>query len=859
MKRNTLAIAIAVALGAPAASLAPQLAGAQEAGGLEEIVVTATRREQDLQEIPISIVALTGDNLELQGLDSLEDVGNYIPNINIQGGGAGTFGTQFRVRGLPNIGTFVDGVWQVNTYGFLFQDLVDIDRIEVLRGPQGTTYGRDAVGGAIRIWTRQPGDEFGGSVTATTGSNDRRDAKASLDVPLGDNFRTKWTASNLYRGGYIQGLTHDHQYGDVDQVVYRGDIVWTPSDSVELRLIHSEEETFFTEPRIQNGVWDTGRIPGVRPGLSFDDPCGPPRTPAACIQNWGVLPAQFYGLAVEGAAKRGVTLPLDPFDAEHFQAGYPGGKVGWWENRSSVTLPTHIRRAQTTLDISWDVTDNISVQSLSAATEVRPDVNVDWENSDYHLVEDIIRHRLDVFSQEFQISGGNDRVSWVGGLYYWDQEQNSRTARFTLEEFRTLAGEEKPELLLSDVYNSDRCLALTNGNPNHGTFAGFPTGANTCQWVAWFTMNIFAYDRLQFNDQDGWAVFGEATISLTDRLDLTLGIRQHDQSEQSGNLTPIPGVTAPRLVSSDRLHIGGDPFAGTRPAMLGPANDVSFDQDTYKAALQMQFTDDIMGYFSYSEGFDSGGVDSAQVGDAGENLYFPYDPQIVENTEIGIRADLLDGLLRVNATYFDSDWINIQNAGVVTDEDGNELTSLATQNVGEANANGFELEVTVVPTDALSLYLNLGLLDTGYTYVEPGVPVRDISLDTEFQQAPDLTYNVGLQYNASLNSGGSVTTRLDYAYSDNFWRSINFLRMDWYGEKNGGPIPYGTDESGDWGVLNARVTYTPAGGNWRMSVFGTNLTNEYMLNSGFFHGIWGYNFATVSRPREAGLSLTVDF
>lgn len=851
MKRTTLSMAVAAALGGSATALAPQLTGAQEAGGLEEIVVTATRREQDLQEVPVSIVAITGDNLELQGLDSLEDVGNYIPNINIQGGGAGTFGTQFRVRGLPNVGMFVDGVWQVSTTGFLIQELVDVDRIEVLRGPQGTTYGRDAVGGAIRVWTRQPGEEFGGSVTATTGSNDRRDAKLSLDVPLSDNFRTKWTASNLDRGGYIQGLTIDHQFGDIDQSVYRGDMVWTPSDTVDIRLVHSEEESWFTEPRIQNGIWDTALIPG--PGGDV-----PP------VQTWGVIPAQFYGLAVEGAAKRGVTLDLDPFTAENFEAGYPGGKVGKWENRSNATLPSHIRRAQTSLDINWDITDNISVQSLTATSQVRSDINVDWENSDYVLVEDIIRGDLEVFSEEIQISGGTDRVSWVAGLYYWDQESVNRNARLTLDEFRTLAGEEKPELLLSDVFASDRCMlhAPADTPVLRPFFLNRPspeTGLTTCQFVAAFTMDVFAYDRLQFSQQDGWAVFGEATVALTDRLDLTLGIRQHDQSEQSGSLTPIPGVTAPRLKTGNMLHTGGDPFAGTYPTSLGPDQDVSFDQDTYKAALQMQFNDNVMGYFSYSEGFDSGGVDSAQVGGAGENLYFPYDPQIIENTEIGIRADLMDGLLRVNATYFNSDWLNIQNAGVVRDNDGNELTSLATQNVGEAKADGLELEITVVPTDSLMLNFNLGLLDTGYTFVEPGVPRQDISLDTEFQQAPDLTYNIGLQYDASLTNGGSVTTRIDYAYSDKFWRSLNFLRMDWYGPKNGGPVPAGIDESGDWGVVNARVTYTPAAGNWRMSVFGTNLTNEYMLNSGFFHGIWGYNFATVSRPREAGISLTVDF
>jgi iron complex outermembrane receptor protein len=142
MASKSLRAAIAAAIaGAGTGTIEVALAQHANQGGLEEIVVTATRRAQDLQEVPVSIVALTGENLELQGLDSLEDVGNYIPNINIQGG-AFTTGTQFRVRGLPNVGVYIDGVWQVSTAGFLTQEFVDIDRIEVLRGPQGTTYMR---------------------------------------------------------------------------------------------------------------------------------------------------------------------------------------------------------------------------------------------------------------------------------------------------------------------------------------------------------------------------------------------------------------------------------------------------------------------------------------------------------------------------------------------------------------------------------------------------------------------------------------------------------------------------------------------------------------------------------------------
>jgi iron complex outermembrane receptor protein len=242
-----------------------QTASAQEGEGLEEIVVTATRREQNLQETPISIVAITGENLELQGLDSLEDVGNDIPNLNIQGG-AFTTGTQFRIRGLPGVGVYVDGVWQVSTAGFLTQEFVDVDRIEVLRGPQGTTYGRDAVGGAIRIWTKRPGEELGGQVTATVGSYDRRDVKGSIDVPISDTLRTKWTASSVYRDGYIDSVTNGKSYGGMDQDVYRGDIEWTPADNLNFRLTYTSDTSYISEPKVQDAIF-LPMVPG--PVLSW--------------------------------------------------------------------------------------------------------------------------------------------------------------------------------------------------------------------------------------------------------------------------------------------------------------------------------------------------------------------------------------------------------------------------------------------------------------------------------------------------------------------------------------------------------------------------------------------------------------
>ena len=194
---------------------------AQEGGGLEEIVVTATRREQNLQEVPISIVAVTGDSLQMRGLDSLERVSQSIPNLVVTGGPGGTGGTGFTVRGIPNVGTYVDGVWQVGTNGLLTEQFVDIDRVEVLRGPQGTEFGRDSTGGAIRIWTKKPSDEYNGNVTVTAGSYDRHDVTASVDVPLTDKLLSRFTGASLNRDGYIDSLTTGVAGGNIDQQVAR--------------------------------------------------------------------------------------------------------------------------------------------------------------------------------------------------------------------------------------------------------------------------------------------------------------------------------------------------------------------------------------------------------------------------------------------------------------------------------------------------------------------------------------------------------------------------------------------------------------------------------------------------------------
>jgi iron complex outermembrane receptor protein len=455
---------------------------------------------------------------------------------------------------------------------------------------------------------------------------------------------------------------------------------------------------------------------------------------------------------------------------------------------------------------------------------------VDWDNTQYTVFNDVFANETDLFSQEIQLSGKTDRLDWVAGVYYWDQESVGRNPSYSIQEFTS------GQLNIANVFASPQCTNV-------------PVGFLPCQATYGIILGQQA-DDMNFAAQHGWAAFGEAVIHLTDALDLTVGYRHHDQTNESQPMAVVAGLSAAKPPRSNAAFGPGDPFAGQRVGVLDSA---SFDKGTSRLALNYDFTDSIMGYVGYSEGFNSGGFGVEQL--SCKRRVSPFLPEELQNLEVGMRSDLANGLLRLNATVFHTKWNDIQLAGESIDDCVNPPvvgTNLRTQNVASAEAQGVEVELTIAPTDSLLFNVNLGLLDTKYVGI--ATPVPGLTLDTEFSQAPKKTGNLGVQYTARLGGGGALTTRFDYSFSGQFWRSqIPNFRTEYYG------LPSGLDEGGDYGLVNLRLTYVPSGAPWELAVFGTNLTNEYYLNSGFFHSLWDIDFASVGRPREAGVSLKVNF
>jgi iron complex outermembrane receptor protein len=817
----------------------------EETAALEEIVVTATRREESLQDVPLAVVAYTGESLETQGVSNMGDLNAVVPNVVIAGNNISTNTAQFTMRGIPNVGTYIDGIWQVSNNGLLLREFVDIDRVEVLRGPQGTLWGRDSTGGAIRVYTKPPADQFGLQVDMVAGNLQRRDIKAAVDLPFTENFRSRFTLASYDREGYITSKTTGFKTGNFEDEVIRADFIWEPSDRVSLRFNAQSDTIVANPPRVQTYI---------DPQIAYNS-------------GFQVGLAEAYDIASGGR-----------WNCRYACAGYPGGRLGKWESTSEITVPSRQWLEQQTVNLRVDLTDRIGFEYIVGDTYVDSRTYNDWDAGEFNFYIDYFNNETELTSHEFQFTGGNDRFSWVGGAYFWDQSDRGRNPAWSMRDWQEAQpdfGEAQPLSYTNQVLTHPSCTQATPRSRGITSWAPhvaagyvppfalgldvnsvdgwpFPCDFLPAGWVTALAAGSRppAGDRLNGSEIDGYAVFGEVTVGLTERLDLTLGWRYHEQEQDlfefDVDAGVAAGITAPKPLQTNREWFTGGVYDGI--IIPGSREHVEFDADTIRTVLSWQFNDNAMLYAGYTEGFNSGGL--AIYEDSLGPVRTSYDPETLENKELGLRTDWLDGRLRFNATYFLTDWIGIQLFATVRDrQTGQEVTELVPQNAASAEAKGWEFELVYAATDKLLLQSNIGLLDTKYT--DSRSPA--VTLNTEFSRAPDQTYNFGIQYDSPTRNGGSFLTRFDASYTGEYWRSDTpSLRQNAYGV----PRDY---EAGDYWLLNARLVYSPPAGNYQVSLFGTNLTNEYIINSGFLHNIWQFDFATVDRPREVGVGLKFFF
>ncbi len=858
-KINTLHTAIYAAV-ASQALLFGTTASAQPAA-LEEVVITATRRSTNVQDTPLAVTAITNQALQVQSIENAQDLTSIIPNVQIYGGPANTTFGNFNMRGIPRVGTYIDGVWQVSGAGLLQRQFVELDRIEVLRGPQGTLVGRDSTGGSIQIFTQRPAEEFGGKVDVSAGSFERRDVSASIDVPLtalSDNLKSRWTVASYDKDGYVESVTTGQNHGELENRVARGDLVWDPTESLSFRYIHQQDYQLQTSAGVQTFI---------NPQVAYNN-------------GWQVGIAEAHDIASLAAGGRG-------FNCKSTVAGCAGGQLGEYQSTKLQRSPDEVRTKSNTLIVDYELNDIVSAKYIYGDNTVSSEVWSDYAGSEFNFFTNYDLNKTEYESHEVQFNFTFDRINAVIGAFTWEQNTRTRGVEWSHSDWKFPNGwgngnggvvggppvtfltrnSGRPQTLdYNTVLNSAACkmtpaqrgLSFPGLNPN--SVSGWPQPCTAfTAWVPLFatvvgfnsTTGLDGSDRSNYNSQDGDAIFGELTYDINDRWDVTGGFRHHQQDNTAAALN----IAAGKLDGTvERRPITWDTgFANLDRAVNGAilpddgSDDFSFSKTTYRFVSSYDIYEDMMAYVSYSEGFNSGGV-SIFEDSLGRGIS-PFSPETIENTEIGMRGDFMDGRLRVNATYFMTDWLDIQLAASVIDR-GTKLpvTETVTQNASNGEASGLELEVTYAATPELTLGANIGTLDTQYKGIKAGA---QITPDTEFGGAPDKSYSFWGSYDWSVLGGATLTTRIQANYTGLFWRSqVPSYREDAYG---------GNTRSGDIWRVNARAIYVPADGNYTVQAYVNNATNEYYINSGFMDSIWQFDFAGVDAPREYGISVAVSF
>jgi outer membrane receptor protein involved in Fe transport len=916
--------------------------GASAQGQLEEIVVTATRRETNLQSTPLSIQAFTAEQLELGGITNGRDLGIMVPNVVLNPGTGGAQ-AQFFIRGLPGVGLYVDGVWQ-DGFGFQQMNFDEMERVEVLRGPQGTLFGRNTNGGAVNMTTRRPGDEFAARVRLDVGDFNRRDMSLAVDVPITENLKTKFMGATAKNDGPIEGMTTPWDFGSQDDTILRADVLWEPTDAFSLRFTYNDEQKRGTDPRIHRatrydnsktyaynimlGAFQAQANAACAGGFASVLPPAAGTTAPVCTGGvWPSPPANSIGTRYTGTAPTAYTPATHTTNyPENFHAetqsrygnyatsvnaagqvvetlgsaytanprmpdvDFGPAQLGKWQTKSdSMEDGVTADLEYYTLNARWDITDNLNFEAiLSDWSQFQRQV-IDFDGTEFLITTDDIPQQRDNQTIELHLSGTawNERINWLAGYYSLDEDLTQRFYRWGMWEFavpstsvvNSTTGFAVPPVqntaYLEYVRHTASLLNL-NGFSGGNLLQAAPAG-NPPTLYPWALTNA-SDDALTnaWDEDEAW--FGEVTVGVTEKLDLTFGARVSDKTGGDIRYVPTDAFRTP----DPAVRPQGDPFAYSAIALDAttgaPQNFVDPDTpsiDTYKFSAAYQATPTFMAYLTYAEGFTSASSPLVTIGANSVISSIPASscpervnatqariclpPELIDNTEIGIRTDWLDGRLRFNATYFDSNWDGMRISLLPTDASGNTQPFPYASGEGSGTADGFEFEVIWATTERLTLNLGIGLIDTNY--IQAGVLTGNpgqASITGNYPGAPfayaaDESGTLGVQYDIPLSNGGHFLMVGNYGYMGDYARDPAYQRTQV--DENGQPVLEPA-----YGILNTRIVYEPSARNYRVELWGKNMLDELYVNGGFdTRDIWGYDFSVVGRAREVGVSLSFSF
>lgn len=816
------------------------------AGELDEIVVTAQKREQNLQDVPLAISAIGAEKIERLNVRDTRDLSGLAPNVTIVQGTTSTSAAVISIRGITSPASesfgldqanalYVDGIYIARS-GASALSVMDIERVEVLRGPQGTLFGRNSTGGAIAFISRDPSDELRVAARSGFGNYGAWNAKVSLDTgEIFGGLKTSLTYARSERDGTVDNILQPEDSKDPGarkSDAFRGALKVDLGATGSIRYIYDWSKTTgrssaFQLTNVANGTARAPLVINGQPGIS--------QTQQAPVQQYlaGVtfLDPRCAALAAPTRVYRDtICLDADQDSVDEIQGhnlqiqndfgGFSVKLISGYRKWDSTSLSSDLDGlgqfrgplfSNATLFNGMPASLLAFIPSIPAAA--RPIVSASPVPTTTQGLFDTNNARTHKqFSQEAEVSGDSDMVDWVvGGFYFWEKgsENNPQNSGFVLD--------------TNSIFTA-----------NFGALGPSFVAANPARYRLVVTNGLLRYTT----SAESTAFYGQATYYVGGRdgkLSLTGGLRHTWDNkfmirQQSGAVAPA---------SPDQ----------------GRAN---FSRLTWNAMARYEFTDDVSTYARASSGYRSGGFNAPDTTAVGTSTLVPFNSETIMSYEAGVKAELLDRRLRINVAGYYNQFDNLAaNIPVVTATPG--VFGSRIVNVGKVDYAGFEIEARAVINDYFSIDGTFGYVDVNYkeflvpTSGAAGAPIVDISSIAREGYTSRYTGNIAANLRMPLGGNGmTLNARVGYTYESPKYSFSNTISTPFNEQLRSDPKKQ----------IDAQISIDGiriAGGEAQLLVWGKNLTDRHEFVRGIDFGALGYAGGYFGEPRTYGVTLGLKF
>lgn len=864
----------------------PLVSYAAEYEGIEEVIVTAEKRTSTVQDTAIAVSAFDSEALESRQIATTSELQFSVPNMMF--GKSNFEGSSISIRGVGNlavadssdngVGIHVNDIY-LNEPRIFEVEFFDVERIEILRGPQGTLYGRNTTGGVMNLITAKPVDTFEANLSVGLGDYSERKVTGMVNVPLSDTVSTRLAGYYLTRDGYTDNLYTGNDIDDRDLYSLRWTTNFEFGANTEVTFMASYMEEDDARSRVSKqlctkdprGAFGTGCEPGSKGfgtphsqtyitsaladfatanaafAAATGGPARPALSPNAGLDSGAKLTWDFYIVPADLLG-----LPPEAY-AAYSAFGFSGAATDFFENSIN---PADLRKVNADFDpeyytdetiLSLEIRhdfENITIKSMTAYHEGNTEAltDFDWAVPSQNYPQpvsynmngttriatfsegvDRAQAETEQWSQQFTLFSNYDgKLNWTGGAFYLHFEKDSHYNVFS-------SG-------LGAWADAGGIVSIVE------TILGLPLNFI----AAPLPIEMAQFDSYTQYEVDTWALFGEIYYDFTDTTRLTVGLRYSDETKEVHS----------RQYFVDLAAGFNDPLSDQNDDWQEVTGKVTLDHD-----LDLNWTDETLIFATIARGYKGGGF-NPPVANVGSSFSDTFDPEYVNSLEVGVKSRLMDNTVQANIAAFLYDYEGLQVSQIVAQTAINE-------NI-DADIFGIEAEFMFAPTETWLFSLNIAYLNAevgdfatvdtanptqggpvinifGNLTAADNVPFPVVDLEgNDLVNTPEVSINFFVEYYRPLSNGMSLIFHADYYYQDEFYTRNFNTKADL--------IP-------SWDISNAFVSLTNANETWAVRAWVKNIQDDDNItgfytsdgNTGLFSNVF------VMEPRTYGVTFSMNF